>query len=191
MKVLVACEFSGRVRDAFGERGHDAWSCDFEASETPGQHIQGDVRLILDHGWDMMIAHPPCTRLCNSGVRWLLERRLFQEMDIACSFFKLLLDCHIPKVAIENPVMHAYARLGIGGLKPDFTIQPWQFGDAQTKRTCFWTRNLPPLRPEVNIKPDSCRADVHREGPSSLRARNRSRTFPGIAKAMATQWGEL
>lgn len=185
MTILVACEFSGVVRDAFRARGHDAVSCDLLPSERPGPHHQGDVLPLLRLRWDMVIAHPPCTRLCNSGVRWLHERNLWAEMDEACRFFIACLSAAVPRVAVENPVMHRYARELIG--RPDFAIQPWEHGHPETKRTCWWTRGLPPLRPSRVV--DGRAARVHRTAPGPDRWRERSRTLPGVAAAMADQWG--
>jgi len=186
MRVLVACEFSGTVRDAFAARGHDAMSADLLPTEKPGPHYQGDARDILDHGWDLLIAHPPCTRLCNSGVRWLEERGLWDEMREAAQLFLDFLNAPIPRVAVENPVMHGHAR-EIIGRGPDFTVQPWQFGDGEVKRTCFWTRNLRPLMPTHFVAGREDR--IHRLAPSDDRAKLRSVTYPGIAAAMADQWG--
>jgi hypothetical protein len=187
--ILIACEFSGRVRDAFTALGHNAMSCDLLPSETPGAHHQGDVREILDYPWDLLIAHPPCTRLCNSGVRWLAERNLWAELDQAADFFKLFLNAkHIPRRAIENPVPHKYAVDRIGR-NYDFTIQPWEHGDPFTKRTAFWTVGLPPLVPrEIVAKRTPA---VWKMGPSEHRARERSRTYPGVAQSIAEQWGAL
>jgi hypothetical protein len=191
MKVLVACEYSGRVRDAFLRRGHDAISCDFLPTEVPGPHYQGDVRFLLyGHDWDLVVAHPPCTRLCNSGVRWLHERNLWAEMERAAEFFKEILDCPASRVAVENPVMHRYAREIIGE-GPAFTVQPWQFGDPAKKRTCFWTKGLPPLRPTSTMTAADARADCHLASPGPDRWKERSRTYPGIAEAIAEQWGGL
>ena len=187
MKVLVACEFSGRVRDAFIRRGHDAWSCDLLPSESDaGPHIQGNVVPLLSEEWDLVIAHPPCTRLCNSGVRWLHERNLWKELDESAAFFVKFLNANAPKVAVENPTPHRYARERIGR-GPDFAIQPYHFGHDDTKRTCFWVRNLPPLMSSI-LSPERS-AVVHRESPSPDRWKNRSRTYTGIAEAMADQWG--
>jgi len=186
MKVLVACEFSGRVRDAFIAKGHDAISCDLLPSDGP--HIQGDVRGLLREPWDLVICHPPCTRLCNSGVRWLHERNLWQEMEEAAQFFLECLEANSPKVAVENPVMHRYAR-EIIGRGPDFTIQPWNFGDPFKKRTCFWTRGLDPLMPTSNMTAAEAIAEVHLMPPSEDRWKKRSITYQGIANAMADQWG--
>ena len=188
MRVLVACEFSGIVREAFRARGHDAWSCDLLPSEQPGPHIQGDVRALLCGDWDMMIAHPPCTRLCNSGVSWLAKRNLWGEMEEAAVFFKELLDCRIPIVAIENPIPHKYA-LAIIGRKYDQVIQPWHFGHGETKATCLWLRGLPLLQPTAIV--DGRVQRSHWESPGPDRWKNRSRTYTGIAQAMAEQWGEM
>lgn len=187
MRVLVACEFSGIVRDAFAERGHDAVSCDLLPSETPGEHIQGDVTPILRVPWDLVIAHPPCTRLCNSGVRWLHERSLWKEMREAADFFRLCLNANAPRVAVENPVMHKYAVFNVGR-KQDFCIQPWQFGHPEIKRTCFWVKGLPPLLPTEIVA--GRKPVCHYESPGPDRWKNRSRTLSGIAAAMADQWGD-
>ena len=188
MKVLVACEFSGRVRDAFQARGHDAWSCDILPTEQPGLHIQGNVLAVLDAGWDLMVAHPPCTRLCNSGVRWLNERNLWYDMDSAADFFGQLLNCDIPRIAIENPIPHKYAIKAIGR-KYDQIIQPWQFGHGETKATCLWLKNLPKLKPTNIVAGREQRMFNMPKTPE--RGRLRSITFQGIADAMAAQWGEL
>lgn len=188
MRVLVACEYSGRVREAFAKRGHFAVSCDLLDTEQPGMHWKGDVFDVIDQGWDLMIAHPPCTRLCNSGVRWLAERDLWGEMRTAARFFRDLLDAPIPRIAIENPVMHKYAKEIIGA-EHHFSIQPWQFGHGETKRTCFWTRNLPILQPTCIV--DGRIPKVHLMSPGPNRWKERSRTYQGIADAMAEQWGSL
>jgi hypothetical protein len=190
MRVLVGCETSGKVREAFRKRGHHAISVDLLPSDDNSEfHIVGDVRRYLDRGiWDLAIFHPPCTRLCNSGVRWLHERDLWDEMEEAAAFFLELLDAKIEKVAIENPVMHKYAR-EIIGRGPDFTIQPWQFGHGETKRTCFWTRNLPPLKP-TNIV-EGREARIHKMTPGADRWKKRSETYQGVADAIAEQWGSL
>jgi len=193
MKVLVACEFSGRVRDAFRKRGHYAVSCDELPTEsTKAYHVIGDVLDFLDSGWDLMIAHPPCTRLCNSGVRWLKELNLWEDLYFAISFFNLLQDAPIPKIAIENPIPHKYAVNGVGARskgigKYDQIIQPWQFGHGETKATCLWLKGLPKLKP-TNIV-DGREARIHKMSPSKNRGRLRSLTFQGIADAMAEQWG--
>ena len=188
MKVLIACEFSGVVRNAFLRYGHDAVSCDLLPTQSPGPHVQGDVRPLLLEPWDLVLAHPPCTRLCNSGVRWLHERSLWDELDEACDFFRLCLNANAKRVAVENPVMHKYARERIGR-GHSFTIQPWQFGHGEVKRTCFWTNGLPPLH-ATNIV-DGRVARVHKAPPSKERWMQRSLTYPGVAEAMATQWGSM
>ena len=187
--MLVACEFSGVVRRAFRNAGHDAWSCDILPAEDESPfHYQCDVRDRLDESWcwDMMIAHPPCTYLANSGVRWLYEqpgRR--DKMEDAISFFRTLMYARIPLIAIENPIQHKHARLP----KPDQIVQPWQFGDNETKATCLWLKGLPKLVPSINVKPDSVTARVWRMAPGPNRQKERSRFFPSVAKAMAEQWG--
>ena len=186
MRVLIGCEFSGTVRDAFAALGHDAWSCDLLPSETPGNHIQGDVLAVLDKRWDLAVFHPPCTRLCNSGVRWLHERNLWADLDAACAFFLALWDAPIPKVAIENPVQHRHARERIG-VAPTQTVQPWQFGHGETKATCLWLRGLPPLTPTEVVAGRYAR--IHRMPPGDQRWKARSVTYKGIALAMAQQWG--
>ncbi len=187
-QILIACEYSGRVRDAFIRHGHNAISCDLLPSETPGPHIQGDVIDLLQQQWDLVIAHPPCTRLCNSGVRWLHERNLWDDVQAACDFFNACLAANAPHVAVENPVMHKYAREHIKR-GPNFTVQPWQFGDNTKKRTCFWTKNLPPLVPTSTLDGSTARSDAHMTSPGPNRWKERSRTYPGLAEAMATQWG--
>jgi hypothetical protein len=183
---LIACERSGAVRRAMRARGVDAWSCDLvPADDGDPHHIVGDATAVLGDGWGGLVAHPPCTRLCNSGVRWLAERDLWSEMHAACALFLAFLNAPIPRVAVENPVMHGHAR-AIIGRGPDFTVQPWQFGDGFVKRTCFWTRGLLPLRPTHVV--DGRVAAVHRAPPGPDRARFRSETYPGIAAAIAEQW---
>jgi len=182
MKVLVACEFSGIVREAFKAKGHDAWSCDLLPTEIPGQHIQGDVLEILNDGWDLMIAHPPCTHLSVSGARWFKLKMIEQQK--ALTFVRcLMFDDAIPKIVIENPISIISSRIR----KPDQIIQPWMFGHGETKATCLWLKNLPKLTP-TNIV-DGRLNRVHREPPGSERWKNRSRTYQGIAEAMAEQWG--
>lgn len=187
MKVLIACEFSGIVREAFRARGHDAWSCDLLPAEDDNTfHVEGDaLETALDRSWDLMIAHPPCTRLANSGVCWLEKRGLWGEMREAAAFFRELLNAPIPRIAVENPIPHRYAVEQIGR-KYDQIIQPWQFGHGETKATCLWLKNLPLLKP-TNIV-DGRVARVHREPPGPDRWKNRSRTMIGIAKAMSQQW---
>lgn len=207
-RVLVACEFSGIVRDAFLATGHDAWSCDILPTESPGPHIQADVRTVLDDGWDLMIAHPPCTYLANSGVLHLyLPRRGRQKsrqrnperwdnLRLAVAFFSELWNADIPRICIENPIMHRHAKERIVNYTPQTqTIQPYQYGHNHSKRTCLWLKNLPPLYP-TNILPTPpdgrwdnqtpCGADRTAPGPECWRTR--SRTFSGIAEAMAEQW---
>jgi hypothetical protein len=187
--VLVACEYSGRVRDAMLARGIDAVSCDLLPTEADGPHIVGDVTEQLARRWSMVIAHPPCTRLCNSGVRWLAERDLWADMREAAAFFLACLNANAPRVAVENPVMHGHARALIG--PASFTCQPWQFGDNAKKRTCFWTRNLPPLAPNSTLDGSTARADCHLASPGPDRWKERSRTYRGLAAAIADQWGAL
>ena len=181
MKVLVACEYSGRVRDAFISRGHDAMSCDLLPTDAPGPHYQGDVFDVIDDGWDLMIAHPPCTHLAVSGARWFKDKQ--QEQANALLFVRRLLDSLIPKIALENPVSVISSHIR----KPDQIIQPWQYGHGETKATCLWLKNLPKLTP-TNIV-DGREARVHKMPPSADRWKLRSTTFQGIADAMAAQWG--
>jgi len=185
IKVLIACEFSGVVREEFRKRGHDAWSCDLLPTEIPGNHYQGDVMDIINDGWDIMIAHPVCTRLCNSGVMWLKKRNLWNDLDIGAKFFKDLYNCNIPKIAIENPIPHKYALERIGR-KYTQIIQPWQFGHGETKATCLWLKRLPKLVPTDIVEGREQR--LHRLPPSKDRAKLRSITYKGIAEAMAEQW---
>lgn len=201
-RILVACEYSGRVRDAFRARGYDAVSCDLLPSEAPGPHIQGDVLALLREPWALVVAHPPCTYLANSGVRWLqpkdsddmVERirvaERWDNMRAGAAFFLACLNANAPRVAVENPVMHGHAR-DLVGSRPSFTVQPWQFGDDFKKRTCFWTRGLPPLRPTSQLDGTTARADCHMAPPGPDRWKDRSRTYPGIARAIAEQWGAL
>ena len=180
MKVLVACEFSGTVRDAFLARGHDAVSCDIIPSERPGPHIQDDVLNHLSDGWDIMIAHPPCTHLAVSGARWFRNKQ--QEQAEALEFVRVLMDAHVHKIAIENPVSIISSHIR----KPDQVIQPWMFGHGETKKTCLWLKNLPKLQ-ATNIV-GGREPKVHHMSPGPERAKNRARTYSGIAQAMATQW---
>lgn len=198
MDILVACEYSGRVRDAFAARGHNAWSCDFLDSETQGNHYKGDVREILGLAWDMLIAHPECTYLCNSGVRWLTtEEGRYEKLDEAAAFYNLFLDAdHIPKRVIENPVMHRYAKERLTHYNGVMSFQPWQHGHKELKRTCLQLVGVPPLEPSdvVGPPPSDPRerakwAVVHRMSPGPDRWKNRSRTYEGVANAMAAQWG--
>ena len=182
MKVLIACEFSGIVRDAFAATGHDAWSCDLLPSERNGQHIKGDVTSVLNQGWDLMIAHPPCTHLAVSGARWFKEKE--REQKDAILFFMLLVKAPISRICIENPV----SIMSSQWRKPDQTIQPYDFGHPETKRTCLWLKNLPFLQPTTLVLGREGR--VWKEPPSPNRWKNRSRTYQGIADAMAQQWGQ-
>ena len=182
MKVLIACEFSGIVRCAFRKHGHDAWSCDLLPSEDRSAlHLCGDVLKVLDRGWDMMIAFPPCTHLAVSGARWFKDKH--QEQAEALEFVRQLLDAPIPRIALENPISVISTKIR----KPDQIIQPWQFGHGETKATCLWLKNLPLLVP-TNIV-EGREARVHRASPGPDRWKERSRTLPGIAEAMAEQWG--
>lgn len=181
MRVLVACEFSGIVRDSFAKRGHDAWSCDLLPTESPGNHIQGDVLEILDDGWDLMIAHPPCTHLAVSGARWFKDKQ--QEQADALEFVRKLLNSHIEKIALENPISIISSRIR----KPDQIIQPWMFGHGETKATCLWLEGLPKLIP-TNIV-DGREGRIWKMPPSEQRWKERSRTYAGLATAMAEQWG--
>jgi len=181
MRVLVACEFSGIVREAFARRGHDAVSCDLLDTEMPGRHHRGDVRGILHDGWDLMVAHPPCTHLAVSGARWFARKRL--ERAEALDFVQELMDAPIPRIAIENPVSIISSNIR----KPDQIIQPWQFGHGETKATCLWLKGLPKLKPTDVVHGREPR--VHHAPPSPDRWKARSRTFAGIAEAMAEQWG--
>jgi hypothetical protein len=195
LKVLIACEYSGTVRDAFIKAGHEAMSCDLLPSDRPGPHYQGNVLDLLETPgrWDIMIAHPPCTYLCNSGVRWLYkegEKQLerWENMVRGAYFMKQLLHASVPRICIENPVMHKHAKELVGALQSQ-TIQPWMFGHGETKATCLWLRNLPLLKP-TNIV-DGREARIHKLPPSVDRWKIRSTTYQGIADAMAEQWGSL
>jgi len=185
LKVLVACEYSGIVRDAFTAKGHDAMSCDLLPTDSPGSHYQGSVFDVIDYPWDLMIAHPPCTHLSVSGSRHFESKRIDGRQQAAVSFFMQLvrLASHIPMTAIENPVciMSSLYR------KPDQIIQPWQFGHGETKATCLWLKGLPLLAPTEIVEGREAR--IHRMPPSADRWKERSKTFSGIANAMASQWG--
>lgn len=199
MRGLIGCEKSGVVRRAFLERGYDVWSCDIERAEDgSNRHIVGDVRDRLNDGWDFLfIAHPPCTRLCNSGVRWLHvppPGRTLDDMQAelrdGADLFSDCWNAPIDMIAIENPVMHRHAKALIRNFEPHAqSVQPWQFGDPEAKRTCFWLKRLPPLVPTHREKPADIAHRVWRMPPGPDRARERSRFFPGIAAAMADQWG--
>ena len=183
MNVLVACEFSGVVRDAFRAEGHDAISCDFLDTETAGPHYRGDVRDILCGRWDLLIAHPPCTHLSASGARWWHLKRA--EQSAALDFVSLLLDAPIERIALENPI----GRISTAIRRPDQIVQPWQFGHGETKATCLWLKDLPPLMPTSVVAGREPR--IHRLPPSPDRWKLRSITYRGIAEAMAKQWGTL
>lgn len=196
MKVLIACEYSGRVRDAFRARGHDAMSCDILPTDADGPHYQGDVFDLDLAQFDLMIAHPPCTYLTNSGVTWLhRDPSRWEKLDEGAAFFKSLLNAPVPRIAIENPIMHKYAKERIGGVKQTQVIQPWMFGHMEQKATCLWLKGLAPLRETCNVKaemmalPDNERQRLHYLPPSADRWKLRSTTYQGIADAMAAQWG--
>jgi len=181
MKVLIACEFSGAVRDAFTSKGHNAISCDLLPSETPGKHYQGNVFDIIDDGFDLMIAHPPCTHLAVSGARWFKNK--IEQQKEALRFVTDLMNCKIQKICIENPISIISSKIK----KPDQIIQPWQFGHGETKSTCLWLKNLPLLIPDNIV--DGRESRIHKMPPSENRWKERSRTYKGIAWAMANQWG--
>lgn len=183
LRVLVACEYSGTVRDAFAALGHDAMSCDLLPTESPGQHYQGDVRDVLDDGWDLMIAHPPCTYLSVSGIHWNDRGRGWENTDKALEFVRLLMGANIPRIALENPVSIISSRIR----KPDQIIQPWQFGHGETKATCLWLKGLLKLQPTNIVEGREQR--IFKMPPSPDRWKKRSKTFAGIAAAMAHQWG--
>lgn len=198
MNVLNACECSGRVRDELRKRGHNAISCDLKPTEVPGPHIQGDVLQHLDDGWDMMIAHPDCTYIALSGVHWLNRRPgRWELLQQACTFFKALLDAPIPLIGLENPIPHRYA-IELIGRKYDQMIQPWWFGDPESKATCLWLKGLPPLMATVILPKPDCghwqnqtASGQNKLAPSDHRKADRARTYFGIARAMAEQWGSL
>jgi hypothetical protein len=210
MRILIACEESQEVCKAFRKLGHDAFSCDTQpcSGGHPEWHIKGDVLDVLGCGgfktedgstywyprWDMMIAHPPCTRLCNSGVRWLHERNLWEEMRNAATFFHFLMTFDIPKIAVENPIMHKYAK-EIIGKKQDQIIQPYQFGHTESKATCLWLKGLPKLKETNNVKEEMMKLPLKERQRifwlGGGHSKEKSKTFPGIAKAMADQWGAL
>ncbi|UFM64221.1 hypothetical protein LOS78_01740 [Paracoccus sp. MA] len=224
LRVLIACECSGIVRRAFADLGHDAWSCDLmPAEDRSNRHIVGDVRDLLHDGWDLLaVMHPPCTRLANSGVRWLSEppknppdeatdfekarwSSMTREMKLAvmwrlldegAELFSVCWNAPIPRVAVENPVMHKHAKVRIRGYQPFAqSVQPWQFGcdeagpDNVKKRTCLWLRGLPKLKPTGTLDGSTARDEIHRAAPGPNRKADRSRFFPGLAAAMAAQWG--
>lgn len=194
MRVLIACEFSGTVRDAFRARGHDAWSCDLLPNERPGPHVQGDVLARLEDGWDLMIAHPPCTYLAGSGLHWNRRRPERAELtESALEFVRALLDAPIPHIALENPVGCISTRVR----KPDQIIQPWQFGHDASKATCLWLKglaNLVPMNPlpgdRLTRRANQTASGQNKLAPSPDRWKLRSLTYPGIAQAMASQWSQ-
>jgi hypothetical protein len=181
MRVLIACEYSGTVRDAFIARGHDAMSCDLLPTERPGPHYQGRVQDVINIGWDLMIAHPPCTHLAVSGARWW-GGKLVEQAE-ALDFVRALMDAPVPRIAIENPV----SKISTAIRKPDQIVQPWQFGHGETKATCLWLKGLPKLVPTQVV--DGREARIHMMSPGPDRWKERSRTYQGIADAMASQWG--
>jgi site-specific DNA-cytosine methylase len=183
MRVLVACEYSGRVRDAFRRRGHDAYSCDILPTDVPGPHYQCPVQEVLGNGWDLMVAHPPCTDLAVSGSRWMAEKQADGRTDAALDFVRLLMAAPIERWCIENPVSLISSRIR----KPDQIIQPWEFGHGETKATCLWLYNLPKLKPTQCVEGRD--AKVWKMPPGPDRWKERSRTYEGIAEAMGQQWG--
>ena len=205
MRVLVACEYSGTVRDAFTKLGHDAWSCDILPTESLGNHIQDDILKHLDNNWDLMIAHPPCTYLSNAGIRWFNEEKYGEKAKLrkqlrleALEFVKKLYYCNIPKICIENPVGY----LNHNFKKPDQIVQPYFFGDEESKRTCFWFKNLKPLEHTKLVKPKIYAyyktgrkigkpIYFHEYNSGKDRAKIRSKFWKGIAEAMAAQWGTI
>ena len=205
MRVLIACECSGIVRRAFAARGHDVWSCDLKpAEDRSNRHIVGDVRDLLHDGWNLLaVLHPPCTRLTNSGVRWLSVPPpgrtlpdMWAELDEGAALFSACWNAPIPRVAVENPVMHRHAKERIVNFQPHAqSVQPWQFGtdpggpDNVKKRTCLWLRGLPNLTPTGTLDGSTARDEIHKASPGPDRAERRSRFFPGLANAMADQWG--
>lgn len=197
MRVLVACEYSGTVRESFRKLGHEALSCDLLPTDQPGPHYQGDVFDIINDGWDLMVAHPPCTYLCNSGVHWLSKpdtgvTRLKNLIDGAV-FFRRLMEANIPKICIENPVMNKYAKAIIGASQSQ-TIQPYHFGHPESKATCLWLKGLPLLVPTNDVKaeylarPEREGQRIHHMSQTKDRWKLRSKTYEGIAQAMANQW---
>ncbi|MAG26135.1 hypothetical protein CMI47_11285 [Candidatus Pacearchaeota archaeon] len=193
MKVLIACELSGTVRDAFIRKGHDAWSCDLEPTESPGPHFQRDVLEVIADGWDLMIAHPPCTYLTSSGLHWNKRRpERAIKTEEALAFVQAFFDADVDKIVIENPVGCISTRIR----KPDQIIQPYHFGHSESKGTCLWLKNVPKLvhtnvlsKPECGYWDNQTPSGQNKLGPSPDRAKKRSYTYAGIANAMADQWG--
>lgn len=193
MKVLIACEYSGTVRDAFLAAGHDAMSCDLLPTDVPGPHYQGDVTDILGDGWDLLIAHPPCTHLAVSGSRHFAAKRADGRQQASIDFFMLLANAPIPKIAIENPV----CIMSSVWMPPSQTVQPWMFGHTEQKATCLWLKSLPPLQAtddvydEMMQLPRAQRERIHFMPPGPNRWKERSKTFTGLAQAMANQWSNI
>lgn len=208
LRVLVGCETSGQVRRAFEAMGHDAWSCDLlPADDGSNRHIRGDVRDVLNDGWDLLaVLHPPCTRLCNSGVRWLSApprgktlEQMWEDLDAGAALFSACWNAPIPRVCVENPIMHRHAKAKIANYAaPTQTVQPWWFGDGAFKATSLFLRNLPPLQatnrlvpPKAGTEEHKAWSAIHRASPGPDRWKLRSKTFDGVAAAMASQWGTL
>jgi hypothetical protein len=208
LRVLVGCETSGQVRRAFEAMGHDAWSCDLlPADDGSNRHIRGDVRDVLNDGWDLLaVLHPPCTRLCNSGVRWLSAppkgktlEQMWEDLDAGAALFSACWNAPIPRVCVENPIMHRHAKAKIANYAaPTQTVQPWWFGDRAFKATSLFLRNLPPLEATNRLTPPKAGTEehkawsaIHRASPGPERWKLRSKTFDGVAAAMASQWGTL
>ena len=208
MKILIGCETSGTVRNAFIERGHDAWSCDIlPADDQTNRHIQDDIRNVLKmEAWDLLlVAHPPCTRLCNSGVRWLHKappgktvQEMWEELDEGAALFSDLWNADIPRIAIENPIMHKHAKARIENFEPFAqSVQPYEFADSVeaednvSKRTCLWLKNLPLLQKTSNLTRETARHDIHLASPGPDRWKFRSKFHKGLAQAMAEQWGAV
>lgn len=208
MKILIGCETSGTVRNAFTERGHDAWSCDIlPADDQTNRHIQDDIRNVLKmEAWDLlMVAHPPCTRLCNSGVRWLHKappgktvQEMWEELDEGAALFSDLWNADIPRIAIENPIMHKHAKARIENFEPFAqSVQPYEFADSVeaednvSKRTCLWLKNLPLLQKTSDLTGETARHDIHLASPGPDRWKFRSKFHKGLAQAMAEQWGSV
>lgn len=196
MKILIGCEYSGVVRDAFLKLGHDVMSCDLLPTDAPGPHYQGDIFDVINEGWDMAIFHPPCTYLTNSGVTWLhKDITRWPKLFEGAEFFKKLLNAPIPRIAIENPIMHKYSK-SIIGVQQTQVIQPWMFGHAESKATCLWLKGLPLLKETNNVKEEFLKRDkkdaqrIHYLPPSADRWKLRSTTFQGVAEAFASQWGD-
>ena len=198
MKILIGCEYSGVVRDAFIALGHEAISCDLLPTDSPGPHYQCDVREVLNLGWDLGIFHPSCTYMTNSGVCWLhKDPSRWAKLDEGAAFFRDMLNAPIPHIAVENPIMHRYAKELIGGVRQSQVIQPWMFGHMEQKATCLWLKGLPLLKPTNNVKeammllPKRERQRLHYLPPSPDRWKLRSTTYSGIANAMASQWSAI